>query len=115
MSSIKTKAKSPAEVHEICLNNCKVKDCAKCSFVSWVPLEEAITAIFDKNMERFAEIKILEDKIEAFRKYIYIEPDYKHPDKEFLLLMNSINSKFEEVFGEVATNANRFTSGNGKE
>ena len=39
--SFKSKAKSPSEVHEICLNNCKAHDCSKCQFVSWVPLKAA--------------------------------------------------------------------------
>jgi hypothetical protein len=72
----------------------------------WVPLEVAEKAVADKNLERFAEIKALEDKLETFRKYIYIAPDYKHPDKEFLLLLNSVNYKFEELFGD-PSNVNR--------
>lgn len=36
----------------------------------WISLEEATKAVFDKNLERFAEIKALEEKIKAANKIL---------------------------------------------
>lgn len=97
---LESKSRTPKQIQDLLLDTKQFPLSDDWAKTKWLRLEEAIKAIADKNLERFAEIKALEDKIEEYRKYIYIAPDYKHPDKEFLLLMNSVNSKFEKLFGE---------------
>ena len=66
--SLESKAKSPGELYGICLSNCKIRDCAKCPFASWVPLVDAQKEVNkfktyrDNAAKKFFEA---EDKIEA--------------------------------------------------
>lgn len=58
----------------------------------WVPLEVAINAVFEKNKERFAEIKSLENKIAAYQKWLN--------DKTVPHVFINSKTKFTEIFGE---------------
>lgn len=103
MAYLESNAKSPAEVHQICLTNCKPKNCAACSFVSWVPLviakrelERAETAYRVKLAER----DDLFAKVGALRKYLKIEKSEESKlDKDFIITINSVNAKIDELFG----------------
>jgi hypothetical protein len=92
MSELEKQAKTPYEVWNQSVTH---------SEPLWVTLEVAQKAVAEKNKELFAELTDLEAKVEAFRKYIeFTIEDEKESDSEFSLTMNSINGKFEELFGE---------------